>query len=142
MNLEQYGKAAVFIFEKLKLHPYISQMTLSICWNNEPNKSVNASPICLQGVENTDCIYSDKELSEMITAERILEIDSAIDETIITNLCCGKSIAEIAAACFLTESGVKYRIKRILEKCRISDKAELISVVNRYLPNYSKKPCV
>lgn len=142
MNLEQYGKAAVFIFEKLKLHPYISQMTLSICWNNEPNKSENVSPICLQGVENTDCIYSDKELSEMITAERILEIDSAIDETIITDLCCGKSIAEIAAACFLTESGVKYRIKRILEKCRISDKAELISVVNRYLPNYSKKPCV
>ena len=142
MNLEQYGKAAVFIFEKLKSHPYISQMTLNICWNNEPNESVNTSPICLQSVENTDSIYSDKELAEMITAERILEIDSAIDETILTYLGGGKSVAEIAAACFLTESGVKYRIKRILEKCRISDKAELISVLNRYLPNYGKNPCV
>ena len=76
----------------------------------------------------------------MITAERILEIDSATDKTIISNLCGGKSVTEIAAACFLTDSGVKYRIKKILEKCRISDKAELISIVKRYLPDYGKKP--
>ena len=69
----------------------------------------------------------------MIIAERILEINFATDKTVIAYLCGGKSVTEIAAACFLTDSGVKYRIKRILEKCRISDKAELISIVKRYL---------
>lgn len=140
MNLEQYGKAAVFIYEKLKSHPYISQMTLNVSWNTEPNQSSTHALVRLKSVENTDRIYSDKELNEMITAERILEIDSATDKTVIANLCAGKSVSEIAAACFLTDSGVKYRIKRILEKCRISDKAELISIVKRYLPDYGKKP--
>ena len=140
MNFEQYGKAAVFIYEKLKIHPYISQMTLNISWNTEPNKSPTSEPITLKSTQNTDRIYSDKELNEMITAERILEIDSATDKTVIANLCGGKSVTDIAAACFLTDSGVKYRIKRILEKCRISDKSELISIVKRYLPDYGKKP--
>ena len=140
MNLEQYGKAAVFIYEKLKLHPYISQMTLNISWNTEPQKGLNSVPISLKTPQNTDRIYSDKELNEMICAERILEIDSATDKTVIAHLCGGKSVTEIAAACFLTDSGVKYRIKRILEKCNISDKSELISIVKRYLPDYGKNP--
>lgn len=133
MNFEQYGKAAVFIYEKLKIHPYISQMTLNISWNTEPDNSPTSEPITLKSTQNADRIYSDKELNEMITAERILDIDSATDKTVIANLCAGKSVAEIAAACFLTESGVKYRIKRILEKCRVSDKGELVSIVKRYL---------
>ena len=140
MNLEQYGKAAVFIYEKLKLHPYISQMTLNVSWNSEQSKSLTSLSVSLKSVGNTDRIYSDKELNEMITAERILEIDSATDKTVIAYLCGGKSVTDIAAACFLTDSGVKYRIKRILEKCRISDKSELISIVKRYLPDYGKKP--
>ena len=140
MNLEQYGKAAVFIYEKLKAHPYISQMTLNVSWNSEPNKIPNSLPISLKSARNTDRIYSDKELNEMICAERILEIDSATDKTVIAYLCGGKSVSEISAACFLTESGVKYRIKRILEKCKLSDKSELISIVKRYLPDYFKNP--
>lgn len=140
MNLEQYGKAAVFIYEKLKAHTYISQMTLNVSWNSEPNRIPNSLPISLKSARNTDLIYSDNELNEMICAERILEIDSVTDKTVIADLCDGKSISEIAAACFLTESGVKYRIKRILEKCKLSDKSELISIVKRYLPDYGKKP--
>ena len=140
MNLEQYGKAAVFIYEKLKAHPYISQMTLNISWNTEPQGSTNSLPITLKTAQNADRIYSDKELNEMICAERILEIDSATDKTVIAHLCGGKSVTEIAAACFLTDSGVKYRIKRILEKCRMSNKSELISIVKRYLPDYGKNP--
>ena len=133
MNLEQYGKAAVFIYEKLKAHPYISQMTLNVSWNSEQSKTPIFSSVILKSPQNTDRIYSDNELNEMICAERILEIDNATDKTVIANLYAGKTLSEIAAACFLTDSGVKYRIKRILEKCRISDKAELISIVKRYL---------
>ena len=140
MNLEQYGKAAVFIYEKLKAHTYISQMTLNVSWNSKPNKSSSRIPISLKSVKNTDRIYSDKELNEMITAERILDMGSATDKTIIADLCGSKSVSEIAAACFLTESGIKYRIKKILEKCKLSDKAELISIVRRYLPDYGKNP--
>ena len=140
MNLEQYGKAAVFIYEKLKLHPYISQMTLNVSWSSEQSKSSISSSVSLKCARNTDRIYSDKELNEMITAERILEINIATDKTVIAYLCGGKSVTEIAAACFLTDSGVKYRIKRILEKCKLSDKSELISIVKRYLPDYFKNP--
>ena len=140
MNLEQYGKAAVFIYEKLKAHPYISQMTLNINWNTESQNSLNPLPVTIKTAQSTDRIYSDKELNEMICTERILEIENATDKTIISYLCGGKSVAEIASACFLTDSGVKYRIKRILENCRISDKSKLVSIVKRYLPDYGKKP--
>lgn len=115
-------------------------MRLLISWNTEQSKSSRHAPITLKSTRNTDRIYSDKELSEMITAEKILEIDSATDKTVISGFVGGKSVTEIAAACFLTDSGVKYRIKRILEKCKVSDKAELISIVKRYLPDYGKNP--
>ena len=140
MNLEQYGKAAVFIYEKLKAHPYISQMTLNVSWNSEQSKSPIYSSVSLKSARNTDRIYTDKELNEMICAERILEIDSVTDKTVIAYLCGGKSLSEIADACFLTDSGVKYRIKKILEKSKLSDKSELISIVKRYLPDYFKNP--
>lgn len=138
LNLEQYGKAAVFIYEKRKTHPYISQITLNVSWNTEASLSENSSPIKLEIMEGSDRIYSDSELYEMILAERILEIDSETDKTVVAMLSAGKPLSEIAVACFLTESGVKYRVKKILEKCRISDKEMLVSIVTRYLPGYGE----
>ena len=73
-------------------------MTLNVSWNSEPNKISHSSPITLKYARNTDLIYSDNELNEMICAERILEIDSVTDKTVIACLCGGKSVTEIAAA--------------------------------------------
>ena len=42
---------------------------------------------------------------------------------------------EIAQECFLSENGVKYRIKRILQECNICGKDELIKLCKIFLLN-------
>ena len=39
MNFENYGKAAVFIYEKLKAHTYMSNITIKVDWNSKSNQS-------------------------------------------------------------------------------------------------------
>ena len=139
MNLKQFGKAAVFIYEKLKSCPYISNMTINILLNDIPQENVHSDFdfIDFKKNENHDIIYDDPELSEMIAAEKILETDSLMDKTILAELIKGKAVSEISAVCFLTESGVKYRIKKMLKKYKLNNKNELISVIKNYLPNYN-----
>ena len=45
----------------------------------------------------------------------------------------GATLEETAQQSFLTESGVKYRIKRILQECGIANRAELIRLLKCYL---------
>ena len=135
LNFEQYGKAAVFIYEKLKQHRYISQLTLSVDWSlNSPHDTSDVPlKIKLENVENTDAIYSDKELSDMIAAEKILNLPLECDREIVRQISFGKSISEISQICFMSESNVKYRLKKILSECGISDKEKLKSIVKNYI---------
>ncbi len=138
MQLEQYGKAAVLIYEQQKANPYLSQLTLRIRWNVPSRQEPRSAPVCLTDLAGNDLFYEDRELNEMMIAERILETDSAIDKAILERLVRGATVSEIADACYLTESGVKYRMQKILEFCKVPNKAELLSILRRYLPAYGK----
>ena len=85
--------------------------------------------------------YADGDMRNMLTAEQILNTCSDSDRLIIMSLISGMTIEETAGHCFLTEGGVKYRIKRILNECKLSDKSELLTLLKDYLnPIIPKTP--
>ena len=133
MNFEHYGKAAVFIYEKLKNHPYMSGMTITINWNTEENKSALSAPVLLGKIDATDVFYADREMREMILVEQILSMSSKTDRIILDQLVNGATIEKTAQQCFLTGSGVKYRIKRILQECGLENKTALTTLLQTYL---------
>lgn len=135
MNFEQYGKAAVFIYEKLKAHPYMSGITVSVKWNSEDKKTPRRKPVILSKTENDYGFYTDGEMRDMLTVEQVLNTCNDTDMLILFSGIDGLTLEEIAKRCFLTENGVKYRIKRILTECNLSDKAELFALLKRYLVN-------
>lgn len=133
MNFEHYGKAAVFICEKLKNHPYMSGMTITINWNMEENKSALSAPVLLGKIDASDIFYADREMREMILVEQILSMSSKTDRIILDQLVNGATIEKTAQQCFLTGSGVKYRIKRILQECGLENKTALTTLLQTYL---------
>ena len=138
MNFEQYGKAAVRIYDTLQKHPYLTEMTIKVLWSLE---NINSLPkkvnIELDLKSSEDDFYNDAELSEMLIVDKILQNSDDVDKRIINNLLNGKTIEQIAEDCFLTISGVKYRIKKIVSECGAIDKTQIITLLNKYLCGYT-----
>ncbi len=111
----------------------MSGITVSVKWNSEDKKTPRRKPVILSKTENDYGFYTDGEMRDMLTAEQVLNTCNDTDMLILFSGIDGLTLEEIAKRCFLTENGVKYRIKRILTECNLSDKAELFALLKSYL---------
>ena len=85
--------------------------------------------------------YADGEMRDMLTTEQILNTCSDTDRLILFSLADGATLEETASRCFLTEGGVKYRIRRILAACGIADRATLLELLKKYLVTPKTPEC-
>ncbi len=135
INYEDYGKAAVYISEKLKKHPYISNITLRITRHTEESIAFTTELPSIRYSEElsvTDHFYQDSEILEMICFEKLLCNCDKIDFAIIEMLQKKATYHEICEKCFLSESSVSYRISQILKLCGFRSKEELLAIVAKY----------
>ena len=134
MNFEQYGKAAVYVYNALKKHNYLSEMTVKVLWSLESNNTITRSPdIHLELKSSKDSFYEDKELAEMLIVDKILKSADDIEKKIIDCLLNDNTYEQIAENCFLTVGGVKYRINKIVSDSGAKDKEEIISLLKKYI---------
>lgn len=134
MNIDQYGKAAVYIYNALRKHTYIFGMTVRVLWSLECAKpSLRSQNIHLELKPSEDSFYDDKEISEMIIVDRILEQADSTERKIIDLLLCKKTIMQIAEECFLTVGGVNYKINKIISAGGAKNKEEVVNLLNKYL---------
>ena len=134
MNFEQYGKAAVSIYNAQKKHDYISEMTVKVLWTLE-NDSVPSLPgkIDLDLRSSEDCFYEDDELIEMLTVDKLLGSTDEIEKTILRCLLENKKIEQIAEQCFLSANAVKYRIRKIVSESGAKDREHAVSLLKKYM---------
>lgn len=133
IHFELYGKAAVYIYESLGKRPYLTGMTVNVAWdleNGTAQQTVTETAISLPTAE--DAFYADPELRAMMIAEKVLGVADDTDRVILQNLLLGKGYTEVADACFLAESSVKYRVKRLIAGSGAADKAELLQALQTY----------
>ena len=134
LNFEEFGKAAVFLYEELKRHPYMADMTVRIKWRTDAPSDGVCPSVSLDGIGETDRLYGDEEMRDMIRTDRLLDIADGTDRQILSLFARGKTAEEVAEQCFLTVGGVKYRLSRLMTVCHASDKAELLGLMARCLP--------
>lgn len=134
MNFEQYGKAAVYIYNALKKHTYLSEMTVKVLWSLDNNNvSETKKSISLNLVSSGDTFYEDKELSEMLIVDKILKSADDIEKKIIDGLLKDNTYEQIAELCFLTVGGVKYRVNKIVSDSGAADKNQIINLLRKYI---------
>lgn len=133
IHFELYGKAAVYIYESLGKRAYLTGMTVNVAWDLGDGTAEKAvSETVLASPAAQDVFYADPELNAMMIAEKVLGLADDTDRVILQNLLCGKSYAEAAEVCFLAESSVKYRVKRLIAGSGAADKTALIQALQQY----------
>jgi len=134
IHFELYGRAAVYIYESLGKRPYLTGMTVHVAWDLGDGKAatkLDDAPLTLPTVEDT--FYLDPELKEMMIADKVLSVMDDTDRTIIAGMLAGKGYTQLAEQSFLSESSVKYRIKRLVAASGAACKAEMISALKTYV---------
>lgn len=134
MNFDQYGKAAIYVYNALKKHTYLSGLTARVLWLLESNTVCeDKKNISLNFKSSKDAFYEDKELSEMLIVDKILNFSDEVEKKIIDCLLNDNTYEQIADKCFLTVSGVKYRLKKIISSSGAADKAQIINLLKKYV---------
>ncbi|MBQ6706417.1 MAG: hypothetical protein IJN07_02765 [Clostridia bacterium] len=133
MNFEQYGKGAVYIYEALKKHRYLSEMTVRVVWSLETEKETPPSSVHLSLPEGKDRFYQDPELNEMMIVDKLLTLSDDTDKKIIEGLLQNDTYEQIADRCFLTVGSVKYHIKKLLQLSGAADKDQMVTLLKTYL---------
>ncbi len=140
-NFDARAKAAVELVESLKKNPDLSHVIMTIRWDFSMLKQGDA-----RGFERPqqsagrplpriqDAFYEDPELGEMMLVERLLRESGETDRKLLWRLLRGESYAQISEACFLTESAIKYRTRKMVELCRVSGRTQLVALLKKYLP--------
>lgn len=134
MNFDQYGKAAVYVYNALKKHTYLSEMIVKVLWSLDSNNvPTDTKSITLNLKSSEDAFYNDVELVEMLIVDKILKSSDDIEKKIIEGLLGKFTIEQIAEKCFLTVNGVKYRINKIINESGAKNKEEVVSLLDKYI---------
>ncbi len=132
---EAVAAAAFEIAACIEGNPEFIGMHITVDCRPEADGAIQAnacvpSPAEIVFESQTDALYTDTELSELMRIEHLL---SECDETDIKILrLLGDSADEIAENTFLSDNGVKYRIKKMKKICGVESKREIPLLLSKY----------
>ncbi len=141
VNFVEYGRAAVTLLENLRKNPYLSHIIMMIRWDFSlldgaatPAPAAHRREKAPALPAEPDVFYDDRELNDMMLLEKLLDGCEDPDYDIIRLLLRGEPYEKIAETCFLTESAIKYRVKKMVRVCCVQGRKELTDLLRRYLP--------
>ena len=137
-NYSHFGQLAFMIADCIAKGEGISGIRIFCDWeiiHRDTSSAIAFAPSheCSKTREGSGSFYCDHELMEMMRVETLLSECDHSDKEIINAILQGKKTAEIESACFLTETSVKYRIKKMKDICRAESRAHLKEILSKYL---------
>lgn len=139
LNYDEYGKAAVELYNLLRKNPYLQNVNINIKSSIIVRESTHNIPLKSGSIGTVRCdsssfdFYSDSEVKKLLKAELIFENCSESDLTVLKLMADGKSYEQTAEAVFMTVNGIKYRIKRLCGICGFSGRKELLEFVKKHI---------
>lgn len=80
-----------------------------------------------------DKFYADSEIDEMLKVERLFNNCDIDDLLLLERVLSGKKYADIAKELFMSENGIKYRLKNMFKICEKNSKKEFITMLKKYI---------
>lgn len=139
MNFNEYGGAAMSIYDCLKKNRFLSHVVMAIKWDIGAPKFAEfqligqTSDESMEKIPEGDIFYEDIELMKMLKIEKLLNESDEIDRIIVNGLLDEKSYEKISIECFMSESSVKYRVKKMMRTCDMDSKYKLINLLREYI---------
>ena len=130
-NAAQFGKVAVSVYELLKKNPALSCGSWYV--QPLPISKPQATQIPPLPRITEGSFYQDRELQQILSADRLLTCADETDLLLLRGLSAGKSISDLAEDIFLSESTVKYRLKKMESICSVSSREELLHLAREFL---------
>ncbi len=127
------GTAAAQLYEFAAGKDKLSGITLYVKTNEELAKNKRYVNDGENKCSVEDAFYKDEKIINMLKIENLLSVCDGTDITIIKLLCEEKTYIEIAEKCFMSESNVKYRVKKYIDVLEVQGKDELCSFLSGYL---------
>ena len=141
-NFENFGQLAFMIADMIGKGKGVSGIRILCSWKiihretSSPLSSAIGTEIEVNSLPHASgSFYCDEELMEMMRIETLLSECDKTDLDIIKAILSGKKTAEIESLCFLTETAVKYRIKKMKDVCAVPTREALCAFLAQYLPD-------
>ncbi len=148
-NEEEIGRLAIrlayFLAKNKILTTVVWKSTPSIVIRESTNNtpySINKNCIdCSSSINNRskDLLYRDKNILNLITLEKFFTQLEDVDIDILKCIKSNMRYIDIAEKVYTSESTIKYRIKRMLNICKIENRDELLEFIDNYSPNFWDK---
>lgn len=130
-NLDKYGKTALQLGDIFALSNQGVSTSVRLKCNvcEIPPKHENI----VKSENKTVELLNDPEIILMKKIEQLLLDADDLDHHIIAMLLDGAKYSDIADSCYMTESNIKYRIKKYMNISGCTTKKELIALLQEYL---------
>lgn len=137
-NFTRFGQLAFMIADCIAKGDGIRGIRIFCDWEiihretSSPAEAPAAGTLT-QAPQSFGSFYGDEELMEMMRVETLLSECDETDLEIVDAILRGKKTAEIELVCFLTETAVKYRIKKMKDICHAESRTHLKEILSKYL---------
>ncbi len=134
-DFEALGAAAVKLSRFLTQNPETGGVTVSVPCPLTVRGSTDYKELPLrfeQPAVRRASYRTDSDYLSYLRAEQLVRNCDSTDRSILLHLSKGKNTAEIAEELFISQSSVKYRVKKMLCNADIPDRRELIKIAQIY----------
>lgn len=138
-DYEQFGRAALSICSLIEKNPGISTVNIQLhCRLNIRETTENRPFPEPAGDETADPVlvnrfFEDPEISDLARLETLLQQCDEIDMALIQQLLNGDSYAQMTEKSYISETAVKYRIRKMEKTCGVGTRTELVQVLKDFL---------
>lgn len=129
------GKQAVKLYRTLVKNPEISSLTAKVTGRIIPRESTAfqelpfaAKDISIPSTSRYNQFYSDKDVQDIFSAEKLVSGCDEMDFKILNGLLCDKSLQELERELYTTQNTIKYRMKRMKKLTGSASRKDLLDL--------------
>ena len=138
-DYEHFGRAGLSIYNLVVKEKTIASVNILLHNRLQIRQSTACRPYRSTRTQDTasaelprNAFYDDQEVSDMATAETLLNQCDDTDLEVIQRLIQGHTYARIAESCFISETAVKYRTRKMEKICGVDCREDLVAFLKQY----------
>lgn len=136
---EEFGRAALSISSLIEKNPSISTVNIQLHCQLNIRETTENRPLPVSAedaaaepvLENR--FFKDPEISNLARLETLFQQCDEIDMALIQQLLSGDSYAQMTEKSFISETAVKYRIRKMEKTCGVGTRMELVRFLKDFL---------
>lgn len=138
-DFQHFGTVAMNIYKTLQSDNFISSMDIRLPAKLIVRESTANRPYIpnttskINGVKESNPFFDDETVSDILKLEKLLESCDETDFKIIEFFMQNNTYSYISEKCFIVETTVKYRIKKMKDICGVNTRTELSEFLYKYL---------